>query len=503
MKRKLIVLIHTLFGLAAAVQLAAQAPAGGIQLEVVPASLEFSSCDIGATILVIARNPTAQPTPALQVTSFSDASLTLSPNPVPKALAPHRETSWQFQVKCGPDFNGGNLQIVLRSAPSANANGASDQIVTRSLPVKLRDLRPLDSIVAIDIKSTLQSLHAGDSGVLNVSVQNKTARALKVLITPSGSEFFRFDKVPPSTEIQPLSTSILPFTVSAIGRIKPGKELLLFNVLITTAAGDQLTFQASREVDVDVLGESEILKLLGVPSLFLLPGFLALSAFLLLWRMKVLGTDLPPTPPLDGAKTDFWVISITASLLITSCFLLARHDYFSYYSLGDLMILWFTSLGIGSLAYIGFRIVAIRRSEARFPQPRDTQVQILSKLKRYGKTMDLDVVTVKDHPGAWFLLLVNGGSAYICPPMLLIWKTTADANVRIELDQQLVAGGDPGVVAELCDQELKRRPKISSSIKELKWNGTDSLHPSAWKVDETAIDNTKPRKDIILQEKDE
>lgn len=515
-------LISFLFCLVAPLPLAAQGP-GGIQLEVVPQTLELDSCETGSPLLVVARNPSAQSAPALVVAYFSDAALALAPAQEPRALAPHQETSWQYQVTCQSGFAAGNLQIVLRSNPSLRAGPAAAQIATRSVTVKLRDPRPLESIAVIDIKSTLESLHSGDKGELALAITNKTAEPLTVTVTPKAVDFIKFsDPHPPaaaedhtgqlkaSTTIAALSTGIVQFTVSADRRLTPGKQILLFEVVLGEGPHAR-SFLVPREVQVDVLGESEILKLLGVPSLFLLPGFLAVSSFLLFWRWNVWRPTPAGIPPLEALKTDFWVVSVTVSLLITGCFLvIGRKDYFSFYGLGDLMMIWFTSIGFGSAVYLTYRAVINRRNklnEARYPQPGDSPILILHKLKLHQKTMGLVLVQVKGKDSPLFLLLAEAGSAdaYVAPPMIVIWKATADAGVRDQVNAQLMEGGDPETVARLLEAQLALPD--ASGVKEIKWNDADSHYSSARKVLESDIvtvkKDSRTQTGIILEQKDE
>ena len=511
-------LVHFLVCLVAVWPLPAQESKSGIQLEVVPQTLEIASCQTGSPLLVIARNPTSQTAPALEVTSLSDAALTLSPAPQPVALAPQRETSWQFQVTCRSDFAAGNLQIVLRSNPSVQSGPAAIQIVTKSIPVKLRDPRPLENIASIEVESTLASLHSGDTGELTVAITNKTAEPLSVTVTPKAARFFTFGLPPPaappkdaatppeaSSTISALSTGAVTFTVSANGQVTPGKQILLFDVALGKGAQAR-SFLVAREVDVNVMGASEILTAVGVPSLFLLPGFLAVSAFLLLWRWNVWRPTPAAPSPLEFPKPDFWVVSVTVSMLITGCFLLLlRKDYFSYYGLGDLMVIWFTSVGLGSVVYLVYRAVALLIARRNYPLPSDSQITILHKLKRYGKTMDLALVKVKGRQEPLFLLLAEADSAYVCPPMLVTWRTNADSKVQLVVEGQLKKGGDPEVVALTLQRERDKEKHApgTSSIEEIKWDGADPLHPSAHKIAAADIDPGSEERDIILKQKSE
>lgn len=487
----------------ALVPLRAEQP-NAIQMEVAPQSLELASCDPGSTLLVIARNPSDQTAPALELSTFSDAPLQVAPTPEVKSLAPHRETSWQLQVTCGPDFAGGNLQIVLADKLARGAGDETAQIVARSVPVKLRDPQPLDNLAAIEIKSTLETLSQGDKGDLVLAVTNKTGQAFDTTITPEAPPSIKLDPASRMFHIAGLNTQVFHFTATANTQVNPGKQLVIFNVLLHTTHGNR-NFVVTSDVDVGVLGASEILKLLGVPSLFLLPGFLAVSAFTLLWRWNVLRPGGGKDPPLEETKSGFWLVSITASLLIAGGFILHRHSFFSFYGLGDLMTVWFVSIGLGCAAYLGYRVIVneiARRASQKYPQPGDTPVQVLQKLSGFGKKMDLDQVKVKGQPSPLFLLWQEDGFAYVCPEIGLEWASNADGDVQSKVQDQLTAGGDPGVVAEALEAELaKQTSGLTSGIRKLLWNSTDALHPGPQKIADSEIETPNLEKEILMSVK--
>lgn len=482
----------------------AEPAASGLQLEVVPQTLELASCEQSSPLLVIARNPTSQAASALEITSFSDAPVQLSPKPAVKTLAPGQQTSWQFQVKCTSDFASGSLHIVLSSRLSTGGGTQLAQIATKSIAVKLREPKTLDSLAAIDIKSTLESLTQADKGELIVTVANKTVQPIHVSITPKTPGFIVL--TPGTTgdvQVDPLRTQIFFFTATAQDRVRPGKQLLIFNVQLSSDRGKR-DFIISREVSVGVLGESEILKLLGVPSLFLLPGFLAVSAFMLLWRWELLRPPGKEHPPLDEKTSGFWVVSITASLMIAGAFTLRRPGFFFLYGLSDLMTVWVVSIVIGCATYVTYRTIAnrlARLERAKYPHPDDTPVQTLRKLKKYGGNMAVSRVKIKGVKAAQFLLLTRDSAAYVSPEMVLTWDANADAAVRSLVQDQLMKGGDPGIVAQAIEREFdKRKTGGVSGVKELKWNGTDPLNPSAHKIAAADIEDTNLGEEIILRE---
>lgn len=516
--------------------LAQEREAGGIQWDVVPQSIEIASCQQSSPLLIIARNSTSRTASSLQITSFSDRPVRLSDTRAVKALAPGQQISWSANVTCTSDFAAGSLQLVFSDRLAGDGQPVT-QIATKSISVKLREPPTLDSIASVDIKTTLESLKKGVPGEVLVTVTNKLVEPIQVTITPRAPQAPNATAQAPGVaqnassttpqtaagatqpqssitfypqagkaQVDPLRTELFSFTATANDRISPGKQLLIFQVAVSSTSSGSRDFVLTHEVNVGVLGESEVLTLLGVPSLLLLPGFLAVSSFLLLWRWKVLRPGGGDGVPLEETKSGFWLVSITVSLFISGGLLLYRKDFFSFYGLSDLATLWIVSILAGSGTYILYRLIVNSIAEKRekeqqrqlaehFPQTTDSQITILRKLKRYGRHMDIKQVKLKTGSKEdVFLLLKEGGAVYLSSGMQLTWKGNADTLAREKLQEELNANGDPGIVADLLEAEEKKADK--SGVQQLKWKSGDG----PFKVAETDIDESAPRQTIILEE---
>ena len=340
--------------------LAQEREAGGIQWDVVPQSIEIASCQQSSPLLIIARNSTSRTASSLQITSFSDRPVRLSDTRAVKALAPGQQISWSANVTCTSDFAAGSLQLVFSDRLAGDGQPVT-QIATKSISVKLREPPTLDSIASVDIKTTLESLKKGVPGEVLVTVTNKLVEPIQVTITPRAPQAPNATAQAPGVaqnassttpqtaagatqpqssitfypqagkaQVDPLRTELFSFTATANDRISPGKQLLIFQVAVSSTSSGSRDFVLTHEVNVGVLGESEVLTLLGVPSLLLLPGFLAVSSFLLLWRWKVLRPGGGDGVPLEETKSGFWLVSITVSLFISGGLLLYRKDFFSF-----------------------------------------------------------------------------------------------------------------------------------------------------------------------------
>jgi hypothetical protein len=479
----------------------------GLELEVVPQSLELGPCGKDSPLLVIARNQGKSAVANVQLTLLTDLPLEITPKPDVQTLVSFQQTSWQFNVRCGSEFPPGSMHLVLSADSTEKTNGqALHRIVTKSITVKLREPQTLESVAAIDIKSTLESLTDSDKGEIVVIVSNKTLRPITVNIDPTGPKFITLMPSPAGTQtpgknIDGLRTETFTFIATANGRVRPGKQLLLFKVRLLTDRGAR-DFLITREVSVGVIGQSEILKLLGVPSFFLLPGFLAISSFQLLWSLLAGKFGASKDPPWGKEKETFWLIAVTASLAISSLFLLWRRDVFSFYSLSDVMVIWWISITIGALCYLGIHLWKIRQQEekkaheeqldrATYPQDGDLPLVILRKMKNHQLTLDRPRVKLKDLDTPFFLLYEHekDGSVYVCPPMMLTWESGAPTKLRDAVQEVLDANRDPGVLAGLLESPGARRPD-GSLLCELKWMDLPAGISHPWKIAKDRIEKS-------------
>jgi hypothetical protein len=488
----------------------------GLELEVVPQSLELGPCGKDSPLLVIARNQGKSAVANLRLTLLTDLPLEITPKPDVQALAPLQQTSWEFNVRCVSEFPSGSLHVVLSAESAEKTNGeALRQIVTKSLTVKLREPQTLESVAAIDIKSTLESLTDSDKGEIIVIVSNKTLRPITVKIDPTGPDFIKLTPSPadaptPGKNIDGLRTETFTFIATANGRVRPGKQLLLFNVRLLTDRGGR-DYLITREVSVGVIGQSEILKLLGVPSFFLLPGFLAISSFQFFWALFAVKFGGSKDPPWGKEKEFFWLLAVSASLAISSLFLLWRRDVFSFYGLFDVMVIWWVSITIGALCYLGIHLWRIGQEkkkkaqeenldQAMYPQPGDSQLLVLRKMKDHALTLVRPRVKLQDLAMPFFELYEHAtdGSLYVCPPMVLIWERGASTNLRDAVQEVLDGNRDPGALAGLLENAKR---SDGSFPYELKWIDLPAGNSNPQKI---AKDKVEKRlgDDLVVSQQD-
>jgi hypothetical protein len=136
-------------------------------------------------------------------------------------------------------------------------------------------------------------------------------------------------------------------------RVQPGEHLLLFQVdLAWERNGRRQTgsLTATQTVMLGVPGVSDILQVLGVPSFFLLPGFLMVAGFIFLWTRI-----WPRRAALLEIKTpDYWLVAILLSLVATALYpyVTGGRDYLESYGLRDIFAVWFIALVLTGTAWV-------------------------------------------------------------------------------------------------------------------------------------------------------
>jgi hypothetical protein len=216
--------------------------------------------------------------------------------------------------------------------------------------------------------STVDEMNSGSVFLLvrNVSVADVRLCDVEVT-TPRGVEVTPDSAVPDgdcatsTTVIGPGDTLEVAYTVKVSGQVRPGKEILLFNVHVATAAGTNPTQMverhviASSDIETAVFGEAWALAV-GIPVFFLLPGFLMLVAMSMTAQWLKASKDTSASWIAKPTDARFLVIAVTISAvtalllypLITGWFGTTR-SYLSGYAFIDIIYVWSGSIVVGGV----------------------------------------------------------------------------------------------------------------------------------------------------------
>lgn len=464
MRRSLLLLLlaSALFVASAA---GVQAQPQGLTISVVPDHVEIGADGFTKTLIVV-RNPTT--------TTFHSVRLDLSSNArvdsrmrgdVASRLAPGESFAVSFWME--PSENAGPIDdtvtVVVRYMWTTEAGEPARGISTATLSVTRRGPTPVDAVADVQVQSALSTLNEQRTGTVYVVVHNVAQTPITVLdVVPGGPAFVRFEpaQLPRSVRLAPRETRAFPIEVGAAPQVQPGPHRLLFTVHLEWPEDGYLVqgnTVVTHSVSVGVLGESDILTALGVPSLLILPGFLMLAVVSLLWYLPK-PKAAPASFPLSPTAPEFWVIAISLSFgmafwgfpRITAWSTGTARTYLTEYGLGDVALLWSASMVVGVVLHLlilggiaGYDWWLTRRRERHTPAPQDDPLTILRKLHRLGLTIELERLEINEGDRTYqgFALEPREDgqpSIWIGPAIEVRVTDAAEPGLREEIDALLI-----------------------------------------------------------------
>lgn len=280
---------------------------------------------------------------------------------------------------------------------------------------------PVEKIATLSVESKLESINEHRPGWVYLVLTNKSNQPIKIGPTKLLAPNF-VDSSSQLTESHILAgqdTKIIPVEIHVTGTVQPGSQLLVFDVTVMQIQnGKEHIYHLTQKhpVAVGIIGESEILKVLQIPSFLVLPGALAVLTIGLLWQLFSESSKKDKFP-LTFKNENFWLVAITISMGIafiyphfTQWCLNERRDYLYGYGLKDVVWVWLLGIGVGLLACIiftlGLRMYRLgvrlhgqlkeRKVRKNYPTAQDSPKTLLRKLHKQGLTMELKKVLLKD-----------------------------------------------------------------------------------------------------------
>lgn len=461
--------------------LSAFAATGKPEIETQPSALELSFSDKSASVFVAVRNPDDSALKGMRLSWLANDRLKVEASgPKVKvsgplelqALDPHAEYVWELKVTPLPP--GGKIAetLYLRLDYAASiGEKLIPQVVFHPIQIKSRDLDSIDKLVDVQPKTTLTFLETTRSAVVYLMITNKSARPLFVNnIEVVGKPAF-IDIAPPVKDhesasppgsttfsqiaLQPYGTAVQTLNVQANERVEPGKYLLVFKISLGIPEGTaqrNSDFVTSQEVTLGVLGESAILTALGLPCFFLLPGCLVILTASLCWSTGWLRPETKPGEfPLKYKEPDFWLVSITVSLVMALIYRsIEQRWYFVRYGLEDIATIWLISIMLGFLAYVIWRMTVKWRDARRTFSKNDNAIAVLRKMHRLKIGLVLKRVTLKADPSEpRFVLQENDSRLWVCPQISIDLSQAKSDELKGQIRAQATKDGDPERLADL------------------------------------------------------
>ena len=448
----------------------ARAQSDSPKLEVTPAVAKVFA-NRKTPVLVVVRNPASTPLSNLELSAYTDAILNIEGQDQKlDSLAGKSEYAWviQLSTKDKGEFAPGILHFRLNYLNGSGGKGSTRGVMLASLEVKNGALESSAEIADVKIESTLESLTEQTPGKVYVVITNKINKEVTATVTPTWPYGLRRPKNEENKDyvvtLAPYQTSHVEVGVEAKERVRPGKHLLVFDVMLGWNESGQPQVRhniIARPVEVGVLGESQILTLIGAPSFLLLPGVLVLLTIKTIWSLKWFKVKgQPATFPLEVKSLEFVFAAITISLLLTGAYILLWHNLFDGYGLQDIILVWVFSVFI--IGLLGYALVAkIYEWHWRrvTPSVDDEEIPFLEKLGRRGLGIFLDMADFKikvnnqDFIQRAFLLESRqdaGDTIWVAPPISIQWTDNADDDFKARVREQLQnVKADPSALATL------------------------------------------------------
>ena len=459
---------------------AAEAPKGSLEAQ--PAAVAVPPQG-GADVLVVFRNPSDATLGEVRLSWLAPEGVKVAADSAALPdLGPNEEVAGTLRVSRDParpfPVEG---TVSLRAA--YNWLQKEGQKVTRvpriavaSFKVALQQPDKIEQVASVEVKSAAKALfeHRPANVYLVVAnISNEPLEVLKVdpVVPPfvsAGEAKGAFPKA-----LGPRDTLVIPYELTAGGEepIKPGKHLMLFEVALrwTTGGREISGIQvAPYEMDVGVLGESEILTALGVPTFLVLPGFLMVVAFGLLWNHAPSPSGQPRKEfsLLSGKGAEFWLVAVSLSMLAAAAYpritdwLGERRSYLEGYDLADVIRVWTGSILIGVLTFLAKDAFDARREARRRERELsegDEPLAVLRKLKLQKAALVLPRVDVRmdGQERRAFQLRRDGDRIWVAPRIRLVGLDRVEPAVRTEIESR-INQGDPGALAELIEGTQRR-----------------------------------------------
>lgn len=449
-----------------------QATPSSVTLEVVPQNVTIIS-DRPAEARLLLNNNGDVPLSDIELTWFSDSPLSVDfLTPSMGTLSPGGTLAILVTIKnsAGKPAEGAVHFQISYTWLDESANQVENTLLA-TLQVTGHQPQLASEKVQAEVLSSGATANEKRPIPLYLMLTNTSSEPVTInQISPSGPAFMEFDpgqlKVPFS--IEGGQTLSIPFTATPSNAIIAGDHLLFFDVAMTWQnAGQTINSNTilSTKVTVESFGEPEMLKVLGVPSFYILPGFLMVVTVGLLWRVSKIGREFP----LSITSPEFWLVAITLSIGIASIYpLVTGRDYLTGYDLRDVVQIWLSSIILAAGAFVvivGGANLVRRYLEWRrrrhlawlLPNSNDKPVELLHKLHRQNlgvflERAELDIqgqthlaYVYQEQPETWENICVG-------PAIVVEWLQGADVTLRQKVSEQLEERGSALKLAELLVQ---------------------------------------------------
>ncbi len=475
------------------------AQGSGVQLDLTPTAVQLGSGE-STQVMAVIRNNGSTPAQNMQIHWFTDLALTVKPQAIrSRSVQPGGMLAWPVSISqsvagrtVGPLHFWVSYTTRSETSSSGKAETGISGVAVASLDVQERASLAVDKLVTLKLEAAVDQLDENRSALLYVVVTNTTAVPVTVkAIETYSPDFIKFGvpKIGSDATLAPEASRTFQVPVTVTDRVVTGNQRVVLAVeLAWVDAGKPRTgtLSVAQTLPVSVFGESDLLKLMGVPSFLFLPGFLALATFVGLWTRVAPRTKM--AEPLTVAETA--LVAITLSLLATFVYpFLSGRNYLRGYGLRDVMLVWFGSMVFALLVWVGVAgtislRAKFRRYEQQQAQQRDqaAQAEYIGRITPTKNDSPLDMLTrmalnsvqvppeqvmaslAGSKPSRCFVVLPPASAdapVWVAPPIYLKRDATNpqaawnQAQLLAELQKDGVTGNCESLIKFLRDAQLQ------------------------------------------------
>lgn len=464
-------------------------------VEVVPGTVDLAGAgQVRADVLL--HNDTEETLYGARLSVFSNAGVTVTWKDSQVTVPPKTTVSWSISIAPGPDtLLPGTVQLQVTYGTSPSRTG--DQAVVATLNVNDSGAELIEKLASVNLETTAGPLTDYRSQAAYLQITNNSGRELTATVTWHGPGFVKIipqesagakPRGNPATAVDvtiPAHDKVLaPFTLKLEGAIEPGKHKLMFETKFRWLSGSQQrtgTLLVPYEITSNILGESEALQLLGIPSFLLMPGALLLMVIAVLrklgWKISRSegGSEVPI--PSDIKSAEFWVLAITLSIIAGFIFYLVKgRTYLSGYSTHDMLQVWAGTVLFGVLAYAAAHLAHagyVRHRAAITPSEQDSPLAVLHKLERTSQGLKLEALelTLEGHKHSGFLFGDRSRerpSYWVLPRIIVKSEPNASPELQKAVDEAITEGKTADLVRLL-------ESGIVAGVLQVSWDESDGF----------------------------
>lgn len=334
-----------------------------VSLEIFPSVIHLYP-NKSVDVVIILRNSTTFWLQNIQLNWYTDGVVDVEVEPYSENnLQPNGSLALNVRIsqKSGSDQLG-NLYFKISYIQTTIDNASSlPGIVIGKLEIQETPLVSVEKIAEVKIETALNQVEEQKQGQIFLVIHNLSDIPITINeISSFGPNFINVsvDGFKAGQVISPQTTQTYNVNINTRDTIQTGPQKVIFKVDITWIKYGRVnlgSLSASQTINTAIIGESDILKLLGIPSFLFLPGFLILTTVLTLWKRVF----PKPVANFEFTLPEFALISITLSLLaaiaypqITAIVSNQPRNYLQAYGLKDVFQVWFGSVAFGLVVWI-------------------------------------------------------------------------------------------------------------------------------------------------------